>query len=143
MKVVLLLYLEPDSEITNVVLSSLSTFSQIATEGLLYPSTLATSLPTNQGSPLITIVLTSPKRSSFENLNFHIHSKLSIINYQLSISECFAWAHKRKAPATRFPSDCECKTTTKKALHDRNATKCHQLPRNATKCYECHPHMFL
>ena len=51
-----------------------------------------------------------------------------------------------KTKSTRnqiFPSDCECKTTTKKALHDWNATKCHQLPRNATKCHECHPHMFL
>ncbi len=141
MKVVLLLYLEPDSEITNVVLSSLSTFSQIATEGLLYPSTSATSLPTNQGSPLITIVLTSPKRSSFENLNFHIHSKLSIINYQLANASL--GPINEKHPQPDFPSDCECKTTTKKALHDRNATKCHQLPRNATKCHECHPHMFL
>jgi len=33
-----------------------------------------------------------------ENLNFHIHSKLSIINYQLSIRRMPSlWAHKRKS----------------------------------------------
>ena len=97
---------------------------------------LPTSLPTNQGSPLITIVLTSPKRSSFENLNFHIHSKLSIINYQLSISECFAWAQKRKAPATRyFHPIASAKLQQKKHFMTetpRSATNYHEMPRNAT-----------
>ena len=73
----LTLYLEPDSEITNVVLSSLSTFSQIATEGLLYPSTSATSLP---HEPRLTVDHHCSHFSEafiLENLNFHIHSKLT------------------------------------------------------------------
>ena len=73
----LTLYLEPDSEITNVVLSSLSTFSQIATEGLLYPSTSAHILT---HEPRLTVDHHCSHFSEafiLENLNFHIHSKLT------------------------------------------------------------------
>ena len=53
-----------DPWIRDEVLSSLSTWVGIAFSGFAYPSIIATSLPTNQGSPFITIVLTSPKLST-------------------------------------------------------------------------------
>ena len=70
----------PDRTKRSVSLSSPSTWSRIALGVLLYPKISATSFPTNQGSPSLTIVLTVPNSLFVNVLIPSIFFVLSVLN---------------------------------------------------------------
>ena len=98
---------------------------------------LPTSLPTNQGSPLITIVLTSPKRSSLK-----IWISIFILNYQLLIIN-YQLANASLGPKNEKHPQPDISIRLRVQNYNKKKHFMTETPRNATKCHECHPHMFL